>query len=74
VVWLLRTPGTDTADVFLEPTFEEEAFDLHIELEYASGHKTASTDRDDKKALGFHQEKQAAGRKKEDLHSTPTRI
>jgi hypothetical protein len=36
---LLRESRSAWADVFLEPTFEEPAFDLHIELEYASGRK-----------------------------------
>jgi hypothetical protein len=36
---LLRTPQADAADVHLEPTYDAGAFDLHIELEYASGHK-----------------------------------
>ncbi len=36
---LRREPHATAADVFLEPTFDEAAFELHIELDYASDRK-----------------------------------
>ena len=40
---ILRQPGSTTADVFLEPSNDDEKFDLAIDLKYASGAHAQTT-------------------------------